>query len=315
MELKTSVVIATKDRLTLLRRIVHAVRQDPATDEIVVVDDASSDGTERWLKDGDFPARVLRLAGAGPGAARQAGVELASGDLVVLLDDDVVPRPGLIGGHRAVLRADRARVTVGYSPIVLPAGRSAADVALFAYARDYERRCERYEQGDAPVLHNLWGGNVGLWRDAALAVGLHSAHFDGPGAFHEDRDFGLRAQRAGLHGIFARALAADHHHRRSTTATLDDAARRGAGAVRLHRLHADLIGPYDPATLLAGLPRPVAAAVRTTRRPRAARTVMAVAPAAIAATGRLGQWAAQDAAFKLTRRVCEQRGALAEERR
>lgn len=314
MELKTSVVITTKDRLSLLRRCVHAAQHDPATSEIVIVDDASTDATARWLKSGGFrgpPVRSLRLGGVGPGAAREAGVEHASGDIVVLLDDDVVGRPGLVSGHRALLEGKQARVSVGYSPIWLPARRRPSDVARFVYARDYERRCARYRLGPAPVLHNLWGGNVGLWREAALAVGVRSPHFDGPHAFHEDRDFGLRALRAGLHGVFDPGLAADHHHRRSVAAALDDAERRGASVVRLHRLHADLIGPWDPDMLFGELPAVAAAGVRLMRRPRVGRTVLPMVWTAIEASGRLRRWSAQSAAFKLARRVREQQGALA----
>ncbi len=305
-------MIATKDRLTLLRRVVETVQQDPATREIVVVDDGSTDGTSAWLRSRPAagpPLRALRLEGVGPSDARQAGVEAATGELVVLLDDDVVPHAGLVSAHTALLGAEPRRVALGYSPLVLPARRGPGDVAQFAYARDYERRCARWEQGEAPVLHNLWGGNVGLWREAALAVGLSSPPFAGPGVFHEDRDFGLRAERAGLHGVFERALRADHHHRRSASAALADAGRRGAGLVRLHRAHADVLGPWDPSAALAGLPRPLAAVVR---RPRAAAVALPACGAGIAAGGRLRRWAVQDAAFKLARRICEQRGALAE---
>jgi hypothetical protein len=313
MEPKTSVVITTKDRVRLLRRVVAAAQQDPATSEIVVVDDGSSDGTDAWLREraeGDGPPlRALRREGVGPSDARQAGVEAACGELVLLLDDDVVPAPGLVSGHAAALRADRARVTLGYSPLVLPDRRGVGDAALVAYGRDYERRRARWERGEAPILHNLWGGNVGLWREAALAVGLSSPAFAGPGAFHEDRDFGLRAERAGLHGVFDVALRADHHHRRDVRAALADAERRGAGLVRLHRAHAELLGPWDSAAAAAGLPGPLAALVR---RPRLAAAVLPLCRAAIAAAGRMRAWPLQDAAFKLARRICEQRGALRE---
>jgi glycosyltransferase involved in cell wall biosynthesis len=310
----TSVVVTTRDRLALLRRVLGPVRSDPATAEVVVVDDGSVDGTAGWLGDAARgagpPLRVLRRERVGPGAARQAGVERTAGQIVVMLDDDVVPRDGLVSAHARLLRSDRSRITVGYSPVSVPVDRRPDDVATFAYARDYERRCARYERGPTPVLHNLWGGNVGLWRDAALQIGLISPPFDEAQTFYEDRDFGLRAMRAGLRAVFDRSLAADHHHRRSPAAALADAERRGRSAVRLHRLHADLIGPYDPGPLRAGLPPSAAACLRLARRGRADRAFAPVALAAVAASGRLGRWEAQDAAFKLARRVREQRGAL-----
>lgn len=288
-------MIVTRDRLALLRRVVAAVRADPAAGEVVVVDDASSDGTAGWLRGADVT--LVRCDGVGPGAARQAGVERASGELVVLLDDDVVPRPGLVAGHVAELRRDSSIVSLGYMPVPRPPRRRATDVATVAYARDYERRCSRYERGVAPVLHNLWGGNVGIWRSAALEVGLISPEFDRVHTFFEDRDFGLRAQRAGLRGVFDRSLAADHHHRRDSLVALRDAARRGECAVRLHRLHGEVLGPYAA----PDVPRAVV------RSPRAA---LAAALTAAAAAGRVGRWNVQDDAFKVARRICELRGAM-----
>ena len=306
-------MIATNDRLDLLRRVLRAARQDPATTEIVVVDDANSEHTSRWLRSCDcydVPLQVLATGGAGPGAARQAGVEAASGDLVVLLDDDVVPRPGLVSRHRELLRTYPDRIAVGYSPVALPARRRAGDVAVFAYARDYERRCLRYERGAVPVSHNLWGGNLGLWREAALRVRLDSPHFAERPTFYEDRDFGLRAHRAGLQALFDRSLAADHHHRRSLAAALADAERRGRSAVRLHRLHGDLIGDYNVEALAAGLPGPAAAGLRAARRRRAERMLLPAIVAAAEAAGRLARWGAQDAGYRIARRIREQRGAL-----
>jgi GT2 family glycosyltransferase len=313
LELGTSVVIATNNRLELLRRVLCAVRQDPAATEIVVADDADSDHTPRWLGSRDpydVPLRVLATGGAGPGAARQAGVEAAAGDLVVLLDDDVVPRPGLVSRHRELLRKYPDRIAVGYSPVALPARRRAGHVAVFAYARDYERRCLRYERGAAPVSHNLWGGNLGLWRQAALRVRLDSPHFAERPTYYEDRDFGLRAHRAGLEVVFDRSVAADHHHRRSAAAALADAELRGRSAVRLHRLHGDLIGDYRLEALAAGLPGPVAAGVRAARRRRVERALLPAILAAAEAGGRLGRWEVEDAGFRLARRIREQRGAL-----
>lgn len=306
-------MIATNDRLDLLRRVLRSVGQDPATTEIVVADDANSGHTSRWLRTcdrHDVPLQVLATGGAGPGAARQAGVEAASGDLVLVLDDDVVPRPGLVSRHRALLREHPGRIAVGYSPVALPARRRAGHVAVFAYARDYERRCLRYERGAAPVSHNLWGGNLGLWRQAALRVRLDSPHFAERPTYYEDRDFGLRAHREGLEVVFDRSLAADHHHRRSAAAALADAELRGRSAVRLHRLHGDLIGDYRVEALAAGLPGPVAAGLRAARRRRAERILLPAILAAAAAAGRLGRWEAQDAGFRLARRIREQRGAL-----
>lgn len=61
--------------------------------EIVVVDDGSVDGTSRLLA-ARFPGlKLVRLPGLGPGAARNAGVAAAGGEVIMFLDSDDHWRP------------------------------------------------------------------------------------------------------------------------------------------------------------------------------------------------------------------------------
>ncbi|HSD81414.1 MAG TPA: glycosyltransferase, partial [Solirubrobacteraceae bacterium] len=85
-----------------------ALRDDPDVTEVVVVDDRSSDATAAVAR--AHGARVV--AGAEPPAgwvgkpwALQQGVEAARGDVVVTLDADVRPRPGLLGALATELDA------------------------------------------------------------------------------------------------------------------------------------------------------------------------------------------------------------------
>src|SRR5262249_39526388 len=63
-------------------------------DEVIVVDDGSIDNPSEVAR--RFGAGVIRLAGCGPSAARNAGVRAASGEIVVFLDADCVPEPGCL---------------------------------------------------------------------------------------------------------------------------------------------------------------------------------------------------------------------------
>lgn len=303
-------MIITRDRLACLERSVAATLADPATSELVIVDAGSIDGTWNWVGaqlERDGRVKRVRLAGAGPNAARQHGVERSSGDVVVLLDDDVEPGQSLVTGYVEALAGHPRRVVSGYLPIAAPARRTAGDVAAVAYARDYERRCERYDRGE-PVLAHLWGGNFGLWRAAALEVGLSAPGAAAEPAFYEDREFGLRAARAGLEGVFRRDLAATHRYSRQPARAIDDALRRGHGGVALHALHHDVLGPFDGRSATKGLPRPIAGLLRAAVRLGVDRQLRALLIGAVELTGRLRRWSAQDALFKLTRRLAELRG-------
>lgn len=99
--LRISVVIPTRDRADSLRRCLREVASqiDPVLDQIVVVDDGSSDST-RGLKD-EFPELTwIRLEGEGTCAARNRGVAAATGDVILFIDDDILCSSGMVERHR-----------------------------------------------------------------------------------------------------------------------------------------------------------------------------------------------------------------------
>lgn len=90
-----SVVLATRDRPVLLRRAIESVlEQCYARWQLVVVDDGTDDGTAAVLADIDDD-RVVVADGPrrGLGAARNAGLDRADGEVVCYLDDDNVMHP------------------------------------------------------------------------------------------------------------------------------------------------------------------------------------------------------------------------------
>lgn len=87
--IKFSVVIATYNRLELLIRAIKSVKniKGPSC-EIIIVDDFSSDNIQRITE--IFPeVKYLRQSkNMGPGPARDRGIKEASGDYIIILDDD-----------------------------------------------------------------------------------------------------------------------------------------------------------------------------------------------------------------------------------
>jgi len=88
---KVSVYVPTHNRLELLKRAMLSVQSQSYEDwELIVVDDASTDGTWDYLQSlTDERIKVLRNDQAkGACASRNRAIEMASGEFVTGLDDD-----------------------------------------------------------------------------------------------------------------------------------------------------------------------------------------------------------------------------------
>ncbi len=88
-----SVVIPTRNRCARLLQAIASARSQTGVDlEIIVVDDASTDGTQKAMSALCHEEPRLRYLRneipLGGGGARNAGVELAQGEFVAFLDDD-----------------------------------------------------------------------------------------------------------------------------------------------------------------------------------------------------------------------------------
>ena len=104
--MRISTVIPTYNRAHLVGRAVESVlSQCLEGDEVIVVDDGSTDNTEEALKSYAGRIRYVRIPNSGAGAARNAGVREASGDLVAFLDSDDEWMPGKLQMQRALMQA------------------------------------------------------------------------------------------------------------------------------------------------------------------------------------------------------------------
>ena len=308
-----SVVIPTYRGRDRLAATIPPLLAEPALHELVVVVDGSDDGSmellEGWAA-GDPRLRPLLIANSGDNQARQVGLEHATGEIVLFMDDDVVAAPDLLEGHRRRHAEDDARVVIGYMPVA----RSRCDaLPVRLYSRFYESQCRAYEEQPDRILENLWNGNVSIRRRDALRVGIPEPAYDT--RYGPDRELGLRLLAAGLTGVFDRTLRAEHRYVRSEEAFLADARSAGEGMWLCHRLHRDVLGPLTTDHFTRGLSARTRWVVRLARRPRLAGPLARLLGVAADLLGAGRRRHAQEQAAALRVRVLQQQAALARSRR
>ncbi len=88
--MRTSVIIPAFNRAsTLLRALDSVLKQDPLPEEVIIVDDGSTDGTkELVMKRAKGEIKYLSQPNRGPAAARNLGIRTARSELIAFLDSD-----------------------------------------------------------------------------------------------------------------------------------------------------------------------------------------------------------------------------------
>jgi len=110
-----SVIIPAYNRAHLIGETLHSllVQTRPA-DEIIVVDDGSTDGTASVAKSFDPSVTVIRQANKGPAAARNTGFRASHGDFIHFFDSDDLAAPNK---HAVQIKAlETTGADIAYGP-------------------------------------------------------------------------------------------------------------------------------------------------------------------------------------------------------
>lgn len=227
---KISIIIVTFNNLELTKACLESV--DRFTNypnvEIVVVDNASEDGTveflDAWVDENT--GRVLKKNGSNKGfaAGNNIGISLASGDYFVLLNNDTYVTPGWLGNLLQHLLRNDSIGLVG--PVTNNIGNEAKiDIRyesmseMVSKASDFTFR----HLGDLLPIKTLAFFCVMFSRKTFELVGPLDESF-GLG-FFEDDDYCRRVEKAGL-GIVCAQDVFVHHHLSASFKKMDRDDRR-----------------------------------------------------------------------------------------
>jgi GT2 family glycosyltransferase len=197
--MNVSVIVVTWNGLHVLRPCVAALAEQTLPHELVVVDNGSDDGTDAWLREHAPHVKIVALdRNLGFAGGNNAGMRAASGDALVLLNNDTIPPPDFL--HQLVAPLDDPEVgsvagvlTFAHQPDLVASagiavGRDALHRDLWALKPVDELPTEPIE------IFGASGGAVCYRRAALEEAGLFD---EGYFAYLEDADLAWRLR---LHG-------------------------------------------------------------------------------------------------------------------
>lgn len=179
-------VIPVFNQLNYTRQCLESMNQAGVPDgDIVLVDNASTDGTRDFLAMRPHLRVITNQANLGCSAAWNQGVQASTAQWTVILNNDVILAPGFREG--LVQFAQEAGCQ-----IVSPAmGEGELDYDVVGFARDFVARMSNVSRSGL-----AFGVAFMVHRQVFDAIGLFDTQLGQAG--YEDEDFFRRARRAGF---------------------------------------------------------------------------------------------------------------------
>ncbi len=223
--IRISVIVPVYNQAAPLKQCLEALQACSARGlEIIVVDDASTDGSATVAA--DMGVRVLRLPeNSGPAAARNHGAAHAQGDILFFVDADVVVAPGAVDHVLRVLATPTLAAVFGSYD-----ARPHAQGLVSQYRNLLHHFV--HQQGD-PDASTFWAGCGAIRRHVLEEVGgFDQERF--PRSSIEDIELGYRLRERGHRILLDKTLQGTHLKRwRMPSYVWTDITRRAIPWARL----------------------------------------------------------------------------------
>jgi GT2 family glycosyltransferase/tetratricopeptide (TPR) repeat protein len=200
---KTSIILVTHNQLDYTQLCLDSIRYRTAEPyELIVVDNASTDGTLDYLRPQEHVRLIANSENRGFPAAANQGILAAKGDALLLLNNDTVVTTGWLRRLRAALYREPDIGLVGpcsnrvSGPQQIPVDYKELK-AIDGFAWDWAQR----HAGERVPIDRLVGFCLLFRREVVERIGLLDERF-GIGNF-EDDDFCRRAINAGFRAEIA----------------------------------------------------------------------------------------------------------------
>jgi O-antigen biosynthesis protein len=208
---KTSIIILTHNKLEYTKLCIESVRlyTNPDCYELIVVDNASNDGTKEWLLNQSDVITILNDDNVGFPKGCNQGINAASGDSILLLNNDTIVTPNWLTNMLTCLYSSEAIGAVG--PVTNNCAYSQRIKTTYTNIEEIQQFAKEFNKLDKTKWNyslKLIGFCMLIKREIIEKIGLLDERFT-PGNF-EDDDYSFRIWSAGYQLIICRDTFIHH---------------------------------------------------------------------------------------------------------
>ena len=179
----------------LIETVKSLIELEVAPAEILIVDQTpqhtKTTDRELALLERTGKIRWMRLASPSITHAMNMGLEQAQSDVVLFLDDDIIPGKNLIAAHARAQAQQGCNIVAGQ--VLQPGEEPLSEESNGAGFRFYSNRRQ--------IISELMGGNFSIKRDTAIKLGGFDENFVQV-AYRFEAEFAARALAAGEKILF-----------------------------------------------------------------------------------------------------------------
>lgn len=233
---KVSVVIPTYNRAEWLKRVIESLLNQTYQDfETIVVDDGSVDETENMIrevmKNAPCELAYFKQENKGPGSARNAGITHAKGELILFIDDDVLPAPNLLEEHISGHQQHHGENIAIVGSVVYAPELKVSPFMRWAITKGPSFTQSREKNGARLGYRYFCTANISLTGRFMLEKGMFDESFR---PFFEDMELGYRLEQQNLQIVLNKNAIGYHLHGETFQNYCDRSKLAGQSAAAFH---------------------------------------------------------------------------------